>query len=137
MTLTVNTVGDNPQQPGIWAEAYVPDQLIAGNLKLVSQPITLAAGTLPRGSVLGRVTATGQYKLSVAGASDGSQNPSVILADAADASSGAVATGAYVLGEFNANALNFDASWTVATLTPILQPLGLFIKSAVTAADPT
>ena len=54
MTLTVNSLGDNPQQPGIYAETYVPDQLIAGNLKVVSQSITLAAGTLQRGAVLGQ-----------------------------------------------------------------------------------
>ena len=53
MTLTVNSVGDLPQQPMLYAETYVPDQLIAGNLKLVTQAITLLAGTLPRGSVLG------------------------------------------------------------------------------------
>ena len=53
MTLTVNSIGDQPQQPGIYAETYIPDQLIAGNLKLVSMPITLSSGTLQRGSVLG------------------------------------------------------------------------------------
>jgi hypothetical protein len=58
MTLNVGTTGDNPQQPGIWAETYIPDQLIAGNLKLVTQPIVLAAGTLPRGTVLGRQTSS-------------------------------------------------------------------------------
>ena len=57
MALIVNAYGDNPQQPGIWAETYVPDQLIAGNLKLVTQPIRIANGaTYPRGTVLGRIT---------------------------------------------------------------------------------
>lgn len=223
MALSVSNIGDNPQQPGIWAEAYIPDQLIAGNLKLVTQPIVLQSGTLPRGSVLGAQTtfsmesaagtntgngtigsltlgtgyefgtyvltatsssnftvtspegiaqaaatvgsayshqigftitaggtafvagdsftvqvlnATGNYVLSTAGASDGSQNPSAILVDAADASGGPVKTGAYVMGEFNANALNFDSSWTLSVLRSKLQPLGIFLKSAVSAADP-
>ncbi|POM15755.1 hypothetical protein CSX04_04044 [Burkholderia cepacia] len=56
MTLPVNTIGDNPQQPGIYAETYIPDQLIAGALQIVSQPIILSTGTLPRGSVLGMVS---------------------------------------------------------------------------------
>lgn len=58
MTLTVNNIGDNPQQPGIYAEAYIPDQLIAGNLKLVTGLGTLGAGTLKRGTVLGQQTGT-------------------------------------------------------------------------------
>ncbi len=57
MVLIVNTVGDNPQQPMITAETYIPDQLIAGAKNLVTQPIVLAAGSqLPRGTVLGQQT---------------------------------------------------------------------------------
>lgn len=53
--LPINSIGDNPQQPGITADAYVPDQLIAGNLKLVTDSIILTgAAALQRGSVLGR-----------------------------------------------------------------------------------
>lgn len=225
MTLTVNTIGDNPQQPGIYAETYIPDQLIAGNLKIVSQPIILSAGTLPRGSVLGAVSAqsvisasgtntgngtvgslsastgsktgayllkataattfsvtdpegnalpnatvgtaysqqgigftltaggtafaagdsftltvedaVGQYKLSVKTASDGSQTPVAILADYADASAGPVTAGAYLMAEVNANALNFDASWDIPTLTAALRPYSIFVKSSVSAADPS
>jgi len=54
MSLTVNSIGDNPWTPVINAETYISDQLIAGNLKLVTQSITLAAGTLQRGAVLGQ-----------------------------------------------------------------------------------
>ena len=58
MTLVINALGDNPQQPMAYAETYIPDQLIAGNLKLVTQGIVLGAGTLPRGSVLGLQSGT-------------------------------------------------------------------------------
>lgn len=225
MTLTVNTIGDNPQQPGIYAETYVPDQLIAGNLKIVSQPAVLNAGKLPRGSVLGQVSsssvvsshgtntgngtvgtlstgagskvgayalaatsatvfsvtdpegnalpnatvgtaysqqginftltaggtafvagdsftltvedAVGTYILSVKTASDGSQTPSAILADDADATGGPVTVGVYVMAEVNARALNYDASWTIPTLTAALRPNTIFVKSSVSAADPS
>jgi hypothetical protein len=54
MALNVTSVGDNPQQPFIGAETYIPDQLIAGNLKLVSDTVTVSgAATLARGSVMG------------------------------------------------------------------------------------
>jgi len=229
MTLTINTLGDNPQQPGIQAETYVPDQLIAGNLKLVSDTITLGSGTLQRGTVLGQQTigaatsvaakpaggantgngtisavtiaanaqignyvltalsatdfevvgpdgsrlaeatagtayvdqigftitaggtafsagdgftvtvaaGSGNYIESVKSATDGSQYPTAILADYADASGGAVTTGAYVMGEFNENALIYDASWSITTLKPALRPVGIFLKNFVSAADPT
>lgn len=137
MTLAISSIGDNGQAPGIGAEVYLPDQLVAGNQKIVTDTVTLASGTLPRGSVLGKVTASGNYVLSVATANDGSQNPVAVLADAADASGGAVQCGVYLTGELNGNALNFDATWSVATLKPALRPLGIFVKNAVSAADPT
>lgn len=226
MTLPVNTIGDNPQQPGIRAETYIPDQLIAGALQIVSQPIILASGKLSRGSVLGMVTtnnaiptagatntgngtfgaitvggtakvgnylltatgataftvvdpegnalpnvtvgtayaqgglgftitagatafvagdsfvvdvgdAIGQFILSVKTASDGSQTPAAILADDADATAGPVNAGAYVMAEVNARALHYDASWTIGTLTPALRANTIFVKSSVSAADPT
>lgn len=224
MTLSVTTFGDNPQQPGIFAETYVPDQLIAGALKLVTQPIVLASGSqLPRGTVLGQQASysvqsaagtntgtgtigtisavagaqIGAYKLvatsatnwtvtnpegtalaaattgtaynaggiaftitagspvfaagdsftlnvinsignfieSVKTASDGSQNPCAILADYADATSGPVRTGAYVMGEFNVNAIVYDTSWTPELLVTALRPYSIFLKSVVSAVD--
>lgn len=56
MTLNVSNIGQNPQQPGINAEAFIPDQLIAGNAKLITDTITVSAGTLARGTVLGKKT---------------------------------------------------------------------------------
>jgi hypothetical protein len=225
MTLNVSTIGENPQQPGITAETFVPDQLIAGNLKLVTEQIRLASGNLPRGAVLGRVSnnsiqkaagadntgngtlgtvtlgsaplfgiytltataattftvtdpegdaqpnatvgsayasdtinftitagatafvagdtftievveATGDYILSVKSASDGSQNPSAILVSATDATDGPQEAGAYLLGGFNARAITFDESWTLADLRSAMRAFGIFLKSSVSAADP-
>lgn len=137
MALSTTNIGPNNQIPGIAAEVFVPDQLIAGNAKIVTDSITLGAGILQRGAVLGVVTATGNYVLSVKTANDGSQNPAAILVDSADASGGPVQAGGYLAGEFNANALIFDATWTAAALKTALRPLGIFVKNAVSAADPT
>lgn len=137
MTLTVNSIGDNPQQPGIAAETFIPDQLIAGNLQLVTDTVTLGAGTLARGAVLGQITTSGNYILSVKTASDGSQVPAAILADTADASGGAVFAPVYLMGEFNSNAISFDASWTVAALKAAMRSFSIFLKTCVSAADPT
>ena len=137
MTLATTSIGENSQTPGVAAEIFLPDQLVAGNQKIVTDTVTLGAGTLPRGAVLGQITASGNFVLSVKTAADGSQNPIAVLADGADASAGAVLCGVYLTGELNANALTFDASWTAATLKPALRPLGIFLKSVVSAADPT
>lgn len=57
MTLTVTPIGDNPQVPSVTAYSYIPDQLIAGNLKLVTSPVVVSGtGVLPRGTVLGQKT---------------------------------------------------------------------------------
>ncbi|MEX3961032.1 hypothetical protein AB4Y42_02260 [Paraburkholderia sp. EG286B] len=229
MTLTVNQIGDNPQQPGIYAESYIPDQLIAGNLKLVTGNGTLGSGTLQRGAILGLQSGTpvaaaaatntgngtigsitkgadvqpgvytlvatsatnftvaapdggampnatvgtayvganlnftitaggtafvagdeftitvpaGNYVLSKATATDGSELPSAILADYADASGGAVAIGVYLMGEFNQNAILPDASWGATSaqwappLAQAMRQFGIFLKAVQTATDPT
>lgn len=226
MALTPSSILDNPQQPGVQADVYIPDQLIADAKNLVSQPIVLLSGNLVRGTVLGQqnsspitadakagntgdgtigslsvggsvqvgvytaiatdathftvtdpegnvvgtatvgsafstgnqvnftITAGGtafvagdEFDLTVSDATggfiecvktavDGSQNPVAILADDADASSGPVTAGAYVMGEFNGPALTFDASWTLATLTSAARSYGIFIKSSVSSASP-
>jgi head decoration protein D len=239
MTLVVAPVYDNPATPGDFAQAYFPDQLIAGGSMYVTQPIVLAAGTLPRGSVLGKQTnfsiiatangagtngantgtgtvgsyisepgrdfgnyvvlftgtgstaafsvtdpegnslgtgnvgtafvgsfggsaeigftitnggtnfivgdgfllnqiqSTGNYILSLTGASDGSQTPVAILADAADASLGPVRTGAYLFGEFNQNAVSYDSSWSLPALASAMRAFGIFLKFVNSASDPT
>lgn len=86
--------------------------------------ITVAAGSL-------------KYVPSVATATDGSQNPTGLLVDQTDPSAADVVAGIYKTGEFNLNAITFDSSWTTATLTPVLRALSIFLKSAVTAADPS
>lgn len=61
MSLIPTQYGDNPFQPGVFAETYQPDQLIAGNEHIITENDTLAQqlAVLPRGTLLGRVTATG------------------------------------------------------------------------------
>jgi hypothetical protein len=61
MSLTPTSYSDNPFAPGVTAETYLPDQLIAGIEHLVTENDTLAQqlAALPRGTLLGRVTATG------------------------------------------------------------------------------
>lgn len=138
MALIVNSLGDNPQTPGIYAEAYIPDQLIAGDHKLVTNSVTILAGqVLQRGAVLGQITASGKYILALSAAADGSQNPVAIAADYIDATAGDVNGGIYLAGEFNSAAITLGAGITLAAATAALRPLAIYLKNNVSATDPT
>lgn len=115
MALGLTLFGDNPQQPSIAAEVYVPDQLIAGALHLVTQQVTLAQNvgvTYPRGQVLALNTSTGFYVISTQGGANGVGTPGGVLVDQTNVNAGNVVTDVYVMGEFDSAALTFDSSWT-------------------------
>jgi hypothetical protein len=141
MPLVPSQLGNNSAAPGVAAHLFVPDQLFAGHFQPVSQPVTISAGQglLKRGTVMGRITASGNYIVSLSAASDGSQVPVAILADDVDATA-ATSAGVYMTGEFNSLALTLGAGWTVATVTNALRAFGIFVKTvsgALSAADPT
>ena len=47
-------IGDNPSAPSIAAELFIPDQLVAGNMKIVSESCAVAGSSvLQRGTVMG------------------------------------------------------------------------------------
>jgi hypothetical protein len=137
MTLSVSTIGENPQQPSITAQAFVPDQLLAGNLQFVTDSVTITGGPFVRGSVLGKITASGKYTLALSASSDGSQTPAAILADYADGSAADVISGVYLMAEVNGNALTLGTGITLAAAKAALRPNGIFVKTSVSAADPS
>lgn len=79
---------------------------------------------------------TGKYVPCVRTAVNGSAVPVAILADDVDITADAVA-GVYLTGEFNGRALVFDASWTLAALTAALRTQNIYVKSVVSASEPT
>lgn len=104
--------------------------LFAGDFPRVTDSVTLISGqNLARGAVLGRITASGKYTLSLSASSDGSQTPVAILADAVDASGGDKAAPVYLTGEINSAALTFGTGHTAASAKPGLRALGLFLKT--------
>lgn len=130
--MTVNQIGNNPWRPGIVQDVYVPDQLVSGPLQLVTDTVTITGGKVyKRGTVLGVVTASGGYQLSVKTATDGSEVPSAILVDDVDATAGDVQGGVYLMGEFNGHRIIIDNSWTVETVAQALRPSSIFIRDVV------
>lgn len=122
-------------RPSITSETYAPDALLAGsNVLPVTRDITLLTGeNRKRGALLGRVTASGKYKLSVAAAEDGSEVPRAVLAEDTDATAADVKVPVYEAGEFNAAALTLGAGHTVDSIRDGLRDLGIHLKSVVPA----
>lgn len=112
---------------------YTPDNLLAGNAHLlVGRKVTVLQGqVLPRGAVLGLITASGKYVLSASAAADGSQTPDLILAEAVDATSADTTVLAYERGDFNSNALTLGTGHTVASVREGLRAKGITLLTAV------
>jgi len=110
------------------------DNLLAGDaVPAVTESIVVASGNLPSGALLGRVTSSGNWILSLAGAIDGSQVPRAILAEPTDATGGARTTVAYLSGEFNTAAMTFGTGHTAANTRDALRGLGIFLKTNLPA----
>ncbi|MBX9818187.1 MAG: head decoration protein [Burkholderiaceae bacterium] len=112
---------------------YTPDALIAGNAHLlVARKVTLSSGqNLPRGAVIGKTTDTGEYVLSTAAATDGSQVPDLILAEAGNATGGDIELLAYERGDFLTCALTLGQGHTVASIKEGLRAKGITLLPAM------
>lgn len=114
------------------AETFTPDDLISGETQLVTESITVITGeNLVRGAVLGKITASGKYNLSLSAAIDGSEVPVAILGQDTDATAADVVSFAYIKGEFNDNAITVGTAHTVASIRDGLRSLGIFLKTPV------
>jgi hypothetical protein len=122
--------------------SYNPTALFAGDFPARSRVITIAAGAnaagtvLPRGTVLGEVTATSSFVVATSAATDGSNHPICILAGDVDASAGAVSCPAYYTGEFADIELNVGAGLTPASVDAYFASTGqsIFIRAVGTVA---
>ncbi|SUX80796.1 Uncharacterised protein [Citrobacter youngae] len=123
--------GQNPFTPGMKSSLFVPDQLVAGNLQLVTDTVTVSGGDYKRGTVLGMITASGKYTACLKTASDGSETPCAILVDDVHAAThGDQSGGVYLMGEFNQNRVTIDASWTIADMKTALRLQAIFLKDS-------
>lgn len=131
---SMNQFGQNTWGPAYRQDTFIPDQLIAGPLQLVTETVTIAKGKkYVRGTVLGVIDSSGEYALSVKTATDGSQHPSAILVDNVDATRETVRAGVYIMGEFNIHHITADASWAPSVLRNEMRKYSLFLKDANTA----
>lgn len=114
--------------PAYRTEVFEEKTLLTHEFSPIDDAIVLAAGqNLKRGAVLGKVTGTGQWVLSLAAANDGSQTPKSILAFDVDATAEAKKAAAYVAGgRFITSQLVLGAGHTVASVKAAFDGKPLF-----------
>lgn len=107
---------------------HQPRQLLAGDFPRRFATVTILEGqSLDAGAVLGEITASGKFILSLSAAEDGSEDPSVVLWEDVDASDGDVEAEVLLCGDVLASALTVGTGHTVASVRKALRPLSLFI----------
>lgn len=120
--------------PEFRSATFAHDQLLGGEYPRVTRRVTIAkSGKLARGAVLGRITLTGKFALSVAEGDDGSEDPRVILAHDVDATEADVEAMVFLTGEFNVNELTFGDGHTADSVFWALADVGIFIQPTVEA----
>jgi hypothetical protein len=113
------------------SETYTPQNLIAGDYPLVTDIVIVDTGVLAIGTVLGKITASGKYKICDSTAVDGSAAPLCILGEAVDATSADVNAVVYLSGAFDENQLVFGGTDTAATHRAALRAKNIYLKKAV------
>src|SRR5690349_12633729 len=94
------------------AESYTPTHLFAGDREVVTKTVTISSGAdVVKYAVLGKVDASGEYKLCALDAVDGSEVPRAIACYDVDSSGADVVASVYVGGFFNHAALVWDDSF--------------------------
>jgi hypothetical protein len=126
--------------PGFYTEdPYVPDNLIAGDHKIVTDSVLLDGDAdVARGTVLGFIpdSGVGLYVVSEAAANDGSESPVAILArDVAEAEfdDGPVEVPVYLAGEFNVRSVVFGTGHTPSSAKDALAARSIYLKDSVAA----
>lgn len=93
-------------------EEYTPDSFIVGGLIAFKEATLTTGQNLTKGTVVGRVAATGNLVISVQSATDGSQNPIGALNHDCDATAAAQSCMVVTGGDLNKSQVTFDASWS-------------------------
>ncbi len=110
------------------------DNLFAGWVQPVnsdSMVIASGQGVLVRGTVLGKLTASGNGAIVDSSLTDGSETVYAVLAEDVDATSEDVEAPVYLTGEFNENELVFGGSDDADTHRTQSRNIGIFFKDVV------
>lgn len=107
---------------------FTPDRLVIGRTRGRKVVIASGAGILARGTLLGKITASGKYLKSLSAASDGSQLPDAILAEDVDATSADKEAVIFIQGEFDVDAVTFGTGHTAASVDRGLREINILLS---------
>lgn len=110
---------------------FTPDKLLDRDTITRKRTVASGAGVLARGTVLGKITASGKYIKSLSAASDGSQVPSAILLEGVDATSADKEAIIAIEGKFAVAGVTFGASHTLASTEDALRDVRIYIENTV------
>ena len=105
------------------------DNLLAGEFPRIVELATVSGGKYARGTILGKITASGKCTICTSAATDGSKDAYAILAEAVDTSEKDKQAVVYLTGEFNVAALTVGSGLTVDGLKDALRAKSIFIKN--------
>lgn len=122
--------------PSFASTSITPDNLLAGDNpqpKIVSRVLTKGE-VVVRGHVMGQTTADGKLLICLNAATDGSESPRFIAAEAYDATAADIDNALFFAeGEFNQDALTFGTGTTIANATQPLMDKNIYLVDPVTA----
>lgn len=111
---------------------YTPDELVAdGNGLVTSEGVITGSAAFVRGTVMGRITADGNFLVSLSAAIDGSEVPDCILAEDVDATAADKTGALYKSGKFVESSLTIGTAHTADTIRQGLRERGIFLHKAV------
>ncbi len=114
------------------AATFTYDPLIGGPIPArLTKNVTIisGAGVLARGTVLGKINASGKYTIVKSTNTDGSQTANCVLAQAIDATNADVIATVYLRGRFNRSALIFGGTDTADTHEDTLRDLDIYLTN--------
>ena len=105
------------------------DNLLAGEFPRIAELATVSGGKYARGTILGKITASGICTICTSAATDVAKYAYAVLSEAGDSSLEDKQAVVYLTGEFNAVALTVGSGLTVDGLKDVLRAKSIFIKN--------
>lgn len=109
----------------------IPDKLFDRNTRRRKHTIASGEGILDRGTLLGKVTATGKWRKSLAASNDGSEEPRGILLHSVDATAADVEAIVARSGDFAIQGVIFGAGHTAASVDDKLIDRAIYLEYVV------
>jgi hypothetical protein len=110
---------------------YAPDNLFDRDTVTRKRTIASGAGILPRGTLLGKITASGKYLKSLAAAGDGSQVPDAVLLEPVDATAADAEAIVGLAGRYATKGITFGAGHTAASVEDVLRDKNIYLETVV------